>query len=74
MKITKRQLKRIINEEKRKILRERPEYGAYSPARDGGASNPEAEWKKLEAAIQSAMEALGEGEVLNYLDTYVESY
>ena len=40
MKITKRQLKRIIKEEKRKLVREQPHYGQTADSVPGSAEVP----------------------------------
>ena len=60
MKITKRQLRRIIREEKRRLLE------LEGVPRDA--------WTELQIAIENAMEAHGEVEVLKYLSAYTGNY
>jgi hypothetical protein len=69
MKVTKRQLKRIIREEKQR-LREQP-----VPTTPSRLSRPSSDpYDRLEKAIGDAMDELGEQQVREYLKAFVESY
>jgi hypothetical protein len=69
MKITKRQLRRIIREEKQR-LREQP-----VPTTPSRLSRPSADpCDRLEKAIGAAMDELGEQQVRDYLKAFVEGY
>ena len=69
MRVTKRQLRRIIREEKQR-LREQP-----VPTTPSRLSRPSADpYDRLEKAIGAAMDELGEQQVRDYLKAFVESY
>ena len=86
MKITKRQLKRIIKEEKAKLLREAGKEYAW-PEVEFKSTNPyddqasvgldrhkDDAYDKLEKAISEATETIGEDAVLKFLSTFVGNY
>ena len=75
MKISKRQLKRIIREEKRKLVEmgditPRPQHPMIAQALEDQADP----LKRLEMAIDQAMADLSEGEVLAFLEAFCNSY
>ena len=86
MKITKRQLKRIIKEERQKLLREagkeyvwpEVEFKSTNPYDDQTWTAPRRRkddpYDKLENAISEATEAIGEDAVLKFLSSFVENY
>ena len=86
MKITKRQLRRIIKEERRKLLREagkeyvwpEVEFKSTNPYDDqtwtGPTGRKDDAYDKLEKAIFDATEAIGEDAVLKFLSSFVENY
>ncbi len=93
MKITKRQLKRIIREEKAKLARLQEvgridDFGYYDRYEGdnpptgprgvrlshGTGSVEEREYEKLNAAIEAAIQTLGERRVLSFLKTFADSY
>lgn len=75
MKLNKRQLKRIIREEKRKLVEmgditPRPQHPMIAQALEDQADP----LKRLEMAIDQAMADLSEGEVLAFLKAFCNSY
>jgi|GEM_PF-5276560 hypothetical protein len=92
MIITRRQLKKVIKEEKARLLREleKPDwkqgYAGGAPDRPGPMTNvsrsrpvfprlgPPDAYNRLESAIGAAMDELGERQVRDYLEAFVEGY
>jgi len=79
MKITKRQLKRIIREEKSRLLKEwfsdehDPETGErdeYAPNKMGQEN---AAYEQLESAFQNARKVLGANLLLQRLEDFIET-
>ena len=71
MKISKRQLRRIIKEEKTKILGEAGNSLYHDATWTGRGDDP---YDKLEKAISDATEAIGEDAVLKFLSSFVNNY
>ena len=75
MKLNKRQLKRIIRAEKRKLqesgdIYPRPQHPMVAQALEDQADP----LKRLEMAIEQAMADLSEAEVLDFLEAFCSSY
>jgi len=79
MKITRRQLKRIIKEEKAKVLKEwfsdehDPETGERDEYVPNNMDQENAAYEQLELAFQNARKVLGANLLLQRLEDFIET-
>mgnify|MGYP004358631165 CR=1 FL=1 len=74
MKITKRQLRRIIKEEKTRLLQEMTDDEHFNAAAAGIARSEQSVWGVLQQAIDTAVEKVGDRSVRSYLESWVRGY
>ena len=74
MKITKRQLRRIIKEEKAQLLQEMTDDEHFNAAAAGIAQAEQSVWGVLQQAIDTAVEKVGDRSVRSYLESWVRGY
>ena len=74
MRISKRQLRRIIKEEKAQLLQEMTDDEHFNAAAAGIAQAEQSVWVVLQQAIDTAVEKVGDRSVRSYFESWVRGY